>query len=254
MGKTLLDQIDAEAIDGDLSKALRLCLKLGGQTGSTDLRTWAAAELSGYEAHPELPAYRKLHAPLLIDGVSPVHQVSGQQTSKLQLPEGVRELIRDQVELRQGIPELMATIREEVPMLKFAPPLSSEILALLNDERRKRGDPTTVLAIYWQVHRAQIEGVIETVRTHLVELVAEMRAGLGPGEDVPSAEVAEQALNIVVHGKGNRVEVNQNVGPGEIAISGVEQSEERGWFLAVKILTGLATLAAAILGLIQLLR
>ena len=44
----LLGKIEEQAIDGDISKALRLCLSLGGKTGSTDLRGWASLELNGY--------------------------------------------------------------------------------------------------------------------------------------------------------------------------------------------------------------
>lgn len=49
MAASLLDRIDAEAIHGDLKKALRLCPQLGGVTGSERLREWAAWELDGYK-------------------------------------------------------------------------------------------------------------------------------------------------------------------------------------------------------------
>jgi hypothetical protein len=47
MALSPLDRIDAEAIDGDLKKALRICLQLGGVIGSERLREWATWELDG---------------------------------------------------------------------------------------------------------------------------------------------------------------------------------------------------------------
>ena len=68
MRKTLLDQIESEAMDGDVVKALRLCIKLGGHSGSADLRQWAERELNGYDSEDELPDYRRINAPLCYDG------------------------------------------------------------------------------------------------------------------------------------------------------------------------------------------
>ena len=68
---SLLDKINREAMDGDLKRALRLCMQLGGETGSEPLREWASLELLGYQGQEKLPDYRKVYAPLQIDGVNP---------------------------------------------------------------------------------------------------------------------------------------------------------------------------------------
>ncbi len=65
---SLLDKIYREAIDGDLKRALRLCIQLGGETRSEALREWASLDHLGYQGQEELPDDRKVHAPLQIDG------------------------------------------------------------------------------------------------------------------------------------------------------------------------------------------
>ena len=70
----LLGKIEEQAIDGDISKALRLCLSLGGKTGSTDLRGWASLELNGYRGQ-DVPEYRRIVAPLQVDGMTMSHHV-----------------------------------------------------------------------------------------------------------------------------------------------------------------------------------
>ena len=59
--------------------------------------------------------------------------------------------------------------------------------------------------LYWQVVPASIKGVVERVCTDIVGLVGEMRSGMARGQALPSPEVANQAVNVVVKGKGNRV-------------------------------------------------
>jgi hypothetical protein len=56
------------------------------------------------------------------------------------------------------------------------------------------------------------------VRTTLVELVAEMRAGMPLGSGLPSHEAAEQAVDVAINRKRNRVVVvNQVASDGQVA-------------------------------------
>ena len=58
-----------------------------------------------------------------------------------------------------------------------------------------RGSPNgTITAMYWVVGATSVHGAVDAVRTKLVSLVAEMRAADVMGGDVPSADVAEQAV------------------------------------------------------------
>lgn len=52
-------------------------------------------------------------------------------------------------------------------------------------------------------------GIVDTARTTLVELVAEMKAGSAPGVTLPSHEVAEQAVDLAINGNRNRIVITQ---------------------------------------------
>jgi hypothetical protein len=66
----LLERIEQGALDSGtpLADSLRLCVALGGRAGSAELRDWARKELDGYGANDDLPDYRVVTVPILIDG------------------------------------------------------------------------------------------------------------------------------------------------------------------------------------------
>jgi hypothetical protein len=53
-----------------LAATLRKCIALGAQTRNADLRDWASHELYGYREDNEVPEYRIIHVPLMIDAVT----------------------------------------------------------------------------------------------------------------------------------------------------------------------------------------
>lgn len=207
---SLLDSINQEALDGDLKKALRLCMQLGGETGSETLRQWASLELLGYQAEDELPDYRKIHAPLQLDGFTFGGIVKHQTMSPLHLPEYARDVITEEVLLVQSAPQLIELEHDarSEGAVRISPPGAAQLIALMNHES---GDQyRQIERIYWTVTRSVLQGVIENIRSRLVTLVAEMKAGLAPGEKLPSAEVASQAVEVAIHGDENRVKITQS--------------------------------------------
>jgi AbiTii len=76
--ESLIDQIQTDALDDavPVATALRKCIVLGGQSGSEALRDWATRELQGYEAEADLPPYRVVLAPLMVDAVSGRTQIT----------------------------------------------------------------------------------------------------------------------------------------------------------------------------------
>jgi hypothetical protein len=110
----LILEIEKGALDGaiPLADTLRKCVILGGKSGSEKLRDWAARELQGYkDADP--PEYRKIPAPLKINGVNPGAMITGQQIGPHALPEVARGVIKEEVELRFGVGEPEALLHRD---------------------------------------------------------------------------------------------------------------------------------------------
>jgi len=61
--------------------------------------------------------------------------------------------------------------------------------------------------VYWSVSESALEGVVDQIRTRLVELASEMRVDLPTGSDQPSAEAADRAVGVVIHGDHARVNI-----------------------------------------------
>lgn len=72
-------EIESGALDSDadLPKLLRTCIALGGSIGTADLRDWASRELKGYGPDDDLPEYRRIPAPLMLDGFTGSGRVTG---------------------------------------------------------------------------------------------------------------------------------------------------------------------------------
>lgn len=240
----LLDEIEREAIDGDISKALRLCLSLGGKTGSTELRDWASRELSGYRGEG-LPDYRRVYAPLQIDGATFNAMVKGQTISRYQLPDFAREALSEEVELRQSLPGLVDLVTEAKRRgepVRLGPPEAAALVTYMNSQSDEFNH---IERLYWAVSASSIQEVIDRVRSNLVELVAEMRAGMASGDAVPSSEVASQAVNVVINGDKNRVKV-KDAAKHLTDVPG-EKSRLRWW---IEIAAGVATIGALAVALI----
>jgi hypothetical protein len=138
-------------------------------------------------------------------------------------------VIDGEIRLAYPVAELSEVVanarRKEESTVNLSPPHAIEMTALINHRLRGGEDPQwrqlglpaqqVVERVYWQVGLATFAGVLDSVRTTLVELVAEMRAGIAVGESLPSPAVAEQAFSVAVRGNRNRV-IIQRPGPGSI--------------------------------------
>ncbi len=110
--------------------------------------------------------------------------------------------------------------------VRLGVPLGSGVVALMNDELRRAAQPQVIERIYWDVSLVPLTRILDGVRTRLVALIAEMRAGTPTGRAMPTREVADQAVGVVVHGKGHRVVIQQD-SPGATATLG-EDRESSG--------------------------
>jgi hypothetical protein len=210
---SLLGQIERDLLDESkpIAAALRKCVILGGHAGSAKLREWAARELHGYRDHlDDLPDCRKIPAPLQIDGISGNRMIRGEPVGSMDLPEFARDVISDEMQLTQGIGQIEAWISQAEPdngFVRLGVPGGADLARLWTHEL---GNPyRSVSRVYWSVSAATLRGVIDAVRTALAELLGELRAGTPAGQDVPTAEVAGRALEVVLHGNRHRVTINQ---------------------------------------------
>lgn len=217
----LLTEIEQGAHDptSDIPTLLRKCISLGGFTGSDELRDWASRELKGYEEASTLPRYRVVEAPLLLDGVAGNQRITGQMMPVTMLPDFARDQIDTEVRFPQPIAEIsemLKSARADKGQVRLSPPGSALLLPFINE---KLGSAQHVERFYWSVSQISLARILDIVRTTLVELVAEMRAGTPSGQALPSPEVANQVVQFVINGKGNRVVTNQ-VAPGGQAAGG----------------------------------
>ena len=256
-GLTLLQEIERDALDGGapLADVLRKCIALGGQTGSTALREWARRELDGY-GDAELPPYRLVGAVMLaIDGADYAKSVQHQQLSSSDVPEFARAKLFGPVPLAHRVAELERLAAAEGP-IQLQDPLMPELVRLMND--RARGHGTAIHRMYWFVSTTAIHGVVDSIRTTLVSLVAEMRSAT-PDERTPTAEVADQAVHVVVNNAPrSTILVNANqagTSIGDTTLTGVSHGTAgkpsrvpawiRGpWGFAI----GVATIVAGVAG------
>jgi hypothetical protein len=252
-------QIERDALDDGVpvATALRKCIALGGKSGSAQLRDWATRELQGYSGEDELPDYRTIGAPLFVDAIVGGNvQVTHQQFPPSGLPDVVREHISEQLDLRQGAGTLEAYARQGE--VRLQPPGAGDLARLMNIEGE--GSAQHIVSLYWGVSPAAIEGVLDQVRTALTQLVAELQANMSGGENVPSAETANQAVNLVVTGKRARVQVTSaqasGVGTTATAGSGASAEQEHGfwtrWRRIGAFVVGTATIVGAIAAIITI--
>lgn len=254
----LIEQIEHDALDTDvpIATALRKCIALGGKSGSEELRDWATRELKGYGPDEEVPPYRTVAAPLLLDGIAGNYKVSRQRLAPSALPDFAQEYIKEEVQLSEGVGAIEALL--EQPQINLSPVMASDLARFMNAD--SDNPYQHIESIYWGVAHATVSGLLDQVRTSLTQLVAELRASMSGDEAVPSKEAANAAVHLVISGKRHQVQVTttQATGPGSTATATAAASpepEESGfWTRGRRIaafVVGVATIAGAVFGAIQ---
>lgn len=248
----LLARIEHGALDGKSSLAdlLRLCITLGGHAQSADLRDWARRELEGYSGTTvDMPDYRRVAAPLLADGFSGRFAFTGKQLSVMDLPEFARSELTGGLVIDFGV----AQLEKHAKQSESARLQPSGLDLLAHFMNRSPEYSARIERIYYDVSPHVFDSIVDAVRTTLLSMVAELRgAGVRDG-DVPSKEIADQAVQVVIYGaKRNSVTINspRAVGAGAAALVQASESHAvpawiRGpWGAAV----GVATIAAGYAG------
>lgn len=237
-----------------LDTLLRKLILLGGNTGSPELRAWASMELRGYSNDDDLPSYRKVNAPLQIDGWLPGASVRHQSISTMDLPDFVRGEIDELVPLRMGVRELHSMVNQNHGdrTVKLQPPGAALVVSYMNGEG---GRNVHIEALYWSVSTIAVDGVLDQVRTRLAELIAELRSGTAAGQELPTPAQAANAVNLVINGRGNRVNIAQATDGG--VVEGQPDQAFRPFWTRARLLgagiVGIATIIGTVLAGIQLL-
>ena len=255
---SLLTEIERDLLDGaPVADVLRKLIVLGGRAGSSELRDWASQELRGYADSnvEDLPSYRQVPAIIQIDAVTITHQISHQTIAPEELPAEAREHIKNQVPFFQGIGEIQAMSegRGDGKTVRIALP-GERFLARMMDEA-SGNTFQRINAIYWSVSTSALEGLVDQVRTRLAELLGELRSATSSSAEIPTAIQAANAVNVVIHGKKNRVQIAHATHEGAASISDGRGPEQPFWTVGKRIgaaIVGLATIAGTLIAFWQL--
>lgn len=187
--------LEADLVSGrPLADVLRKVVILAGQVGSVELRDWATWELRGYSGidASDLPPYRQILAPILLDGISRGGMVQRQPLPYAALPDFVRESMAEELPVRQGVAELEAWSRQSEG-IKLGLPGWEIIAELMTSES---GDPhQRILAIYWSMEPVVAVGILDDIRTQVTARLTELvPATSSPGPDDSMAEEKDVAV------------------------------------------------------------
>ena len=252
-GRALISELERGVTDDSrsISSLLNLCIVLGGHANSSKLRDWARQELRGYELDEELPSYRTVAGRMCIDAQVGPRLIRGQAISRWELPKQAQEAgIDDSVRLDMPIGELEEYLHRDEKFARFTMQNSPMIVRLMNSENQHSFQQ--VHELYWEVSIPAVRGVVGNVRTSLAELVGELRANLPAGENTPTREAADQAVELIVTGKRHNITVTQALvsdrSTSEVSVREPDDADASWWTRLRKrgVVIGLSTMIAAI--------
>lgn len=212
MSDTLLRSLLSQVLDEEQSLAglLRKCLALGAETGSESLRQWARSELNGYGDETVVPAYRVVPTPpISVDFTSGYNWVKGQIVDRLQLPAEAQKGVPEQFAFRQPIEELEQL--SQIKSVTFTNTGLAYAQAVWNEESDWRQQITS---LSYKIAGSTIAGMVGSVRTQLVDLVAELCADT-PLTELPKKEQVDAAVRQYV---GNQYNTTIQSATGPTAI------------------------------------
>lgn len=123
------------------------------------------------------------------------------------------------------IEALVSSTPAETP-LKLTLPGGAELARIMSYERRPQG--IFVESVYWSVHVSSLQDVLDQVRTRLAQFVAELRAAMPPGAQLPTPEQVRQVVQQIITitaGDHSPVTVNAPVAHAEQHSSAIASTE-----------------------------
>ncbi|MGV9385043.1 AbiTii domain-containing protein [Nonomuraea sp. NPDC003707] len=201
-----MDKIVTGALDSSLPLAdvLRVCVAIGNQTQSDILRGWAVKELTGYGSDDEVPPYRAFAASLWVT----LENSGGEYHERLvrsALPEQLAEAIDDRVVLRQNVATLELDARKadlHNYAMTFDLARADDVVQMIN-QHAELPPETKATAVAWRVEPTVVLGVLDHMRTKLVDLASDLVGEIMSGQATLSSEQADQATRVAVYGGTN---------------------------------------------------
>jgi hypothetical protein len=227
----LLDRIEDGATGQKMSvpELLRLCMRLGASLQTDELVKWAKYELNGYSSRDELPDYRQSESQVLGHFSGPF----GRELRNAPIPR--MNVNKDHHWL---FTNYMTEPVAELELLAGGDPSSAlqaqwpaDAIALYQEKFYEH----MVLTSAWRVmSKAAIAGILDTIRTRVLEFVLQTRNELGiekisskgepPRINKPKLEKVPQIVNNTIYGGnqafGNVGDTTQNstqIQPGDLA-------------------------------------
>jgi len=232
---SLLAEIREAAVDGKtlMSTLLRKCAVLAARLDNTDFQVWVNHELNGYPDNVALPEYRVLAAPANGHLAGPFG--SGYQNITIPvavMPEGFEEFAKN-VHLHQPISAVESLAAEPTGGGELSCPWPGNLIGLM----QLKGKFAKGLVLYgaWQnVGRAQLVGLIDTVRNRVLDLVLKMErdvpeAGESSVAPAKSNDIAQQFITNIYGDVANFA----NASPGAVQTSTHVQGELTALIMAL---------------------
>lgn len=247
MTDTVLQSLRARVLDETehLAGLLRKCLILGADTGSDALRDWARLELNGYGDDDDVPSYRRLPNPtIMYDSMSGNTWMKNGTIDALQLPAEARDDMPDHLACKQPIEELEELAKRKAVSMRTGHLAYSEMVW-----NSKLGPFQQVMNLRYTMTGSVFTGLVGQVRTKLVDIVADLTAGIALTELPPTARVDEVMRERVGH-VGDFYNTNTNINqPTPPTAVGLEANAKAEGMSVVEVIALLAevprTIAAA---------
>ncbi|WP_341925051.1 hypothetical protein [Nocardioides psychrotolerans] len=224
MTDTVLQSLRERVLDETepLAGLLRKCLILGADTGSDSLRNWARLELNGYGDDDDVPSYRRLPNPTITyDSMSGNTWMTNGTMDALQLPAEAREHMPGYLACKQPIEELEELAKTKAVSMRTGHLSFSEMVW-----NSKLSPFQQVMNLRYSMTGSVFTGLVGQVRTKLVDIVADLTAGVPLTELPPTARVDEVMRERVGHvGDIYNTNVNYPTGPTAVGQEAIAKSE-----------------------------
>lgn len=224
MTDTVLQSLRARVLDEaePLAGLLRKCLILGADTGSDALRDWARLELNGYGDDDEVPSYRRLpNQTIMYDSMGGNVWMTNGTIDALQLPAEAREDMPGYLACKQPIEELEGLAKSEGVSMRTGHLAYSEMVW-----NSKLGPYQQVMNLRYSMSGSVFTGLVGQVRTKLVDIVADLTAGVPLAELPPTSRVDEVMRERVGHvGDVYNTNINQPNGPTAVGKKAAAKTE-----------------------------